>query len=103
MLVVTHYERLLELIVPDRVHVLVGNPPWLRYSKMTPPMKARYKVLAKPRALLSGGLGASGRDLSTLFVARAVEMYLIPGGSFAFVMPHGTLTRLPHTGFRSGK
>ncbi len=25
MLLVTHYERLLELIVPDRVHVLAGG------------------------------------------------------------------------------
>ena len=91
------------LAVPEnRVDVLVGNPPWLRYSKMTPAMKDRYKVLAKPRNLLTGGLGASGRDLSTLFVTRAVEMYLNPDGAFAFVMPHGTLTRLPHTGFRSG-
>lgn len=91
------------LAVPEnRVDVLVGNPPWLRYSKMTPAMKARYKSLAKPRNLLTGGLGASGRDLSTLFVTRAVEMYLNSGGSFAFVMPHGTMTRLPHTGFRSG-
>lgn len=86
----------------NRVDVLVGNPPWLRYSKMTAGMKDRYKVLAKPRNLLTGGLGASGRDLSTLFVARAVEMYLNKDGQFAFVMPHGTLTRLPHTGFRSG-
>ncbi|MBC7271556.1 MAG: SAM-dependent DNA methyltransferase, partial [Streptomyces sp.] len=92
------------LAVPEnRADVLVGNPPWLRYSKMTDAMKARYKALAQPRNLLTGGLGASGRDLSTLFVTRAVEMYLNPDGSFAFVMPHGTLTRLPHTGFRSGK
>lgn len=92
------------LAMPEnRVDVLVGNPPWLRYSKMTPAMQDRYKALAKPRNLLTGGLGASGRDLSTLFVARAVEMYLKRGGSFAFIMPHGTLTRLPHTGFRSGK
>lgn len=62
------------------------------------------EALAKPRNLLTGGLGASGRDLSTLFVTRAIrKMYLNPEGSFAFVMPHGTLTRLPHTGFRSGK
>lgn len=92
------------LALPEnRVDVLIGNPPWLRYSKMTDAMKARYKALAKPRNLLTGGLGASGRDLSTLFVTRAVEMYLNPEGSFAFVMPHGALTRLPHTGFRSGK
>lgn len=91
------------LALPDnRVDVLVGNPPWLRYSKMTPAMQERYLALARPRNLLTGPLGASGRDLSTLFVVRAVEKYLNPGGSFAFVMPHGTLTRLPHTGFRSG-
>ena len=87
----------------NRVDVLIGNPPWLRYSKMTAAMQDRYKMLCEPRQLLSGGLGASGRDLSTLFVVRAVELYLRTGGTFAFVMPHGTLTRLPHTGFRSGR
>lgn len=86
----------------NRVDVLIGNPPWLRYSKMTPAMQANYRALAKPRNLLTGGLGASARDLSTLFVVRAVELYLRRGGSFAFVMPHGVLTRKPHTGFRSG-
>jgi hypothetical protein len=86
----------------NRVDVVLGNPPWLRYSKMTDAMQKRYKNLAKPRNLLTGGLGASGRDLSTLFVVRAVELYLREGGAFAFVMPHGALTRKPHTGFRSG-
>ncbi|WP_137726560.1 N-6 DNA methylase [Prescottella subtropica] len=87
----------------NRVDILVGNPPWLRYSKMTEPMQARYKTLAKTRNLLSTGLGAAARDLSTLFVVRAVELYLREGGRFAFVMPHGTITRKPHAGFRSGK
>lgn len=86
----------------NRVDVLVGNPPWLRYSKMTHAMQQRYKELAKPRNLLTGGLGASARDLSTLFVARSIELYLRDGGSFAFVMPFGTLSRKPHTGFRAG-
>lgn len=87
----------------NRVDVLVGNPPWLRYSKMTASMQERYKALAKPRQLLTGGLGASARDLSTLFVTRAIELYLGDGGTFAFVMPFGTLSRRPHTGFRSGR
>jgi hypothetical protein len=86
----------------NRVDVLVGNPPWLRYSKMTPTMQARFKEMSKNRGLLSGPLGASGRDLSTLFVARCVELYLRPQGRFGFVMPHGTLTRKPHEAFRSG-
>ncbi|MGC5659003.1 N-6 DNA methylase [Micromonospora sp. WMMD723] len=87
----------------QQVDVLVGNPPWLRYSKMTAGMQERYKDLSRERGLLTGRLGGSGRDLSTLFVVRAVELYLRPGGQFAFVMPHGTLTRRPHDGFRSGR
>lgn len=86
----------------NRVDVLIGNPPWLRYSKMATSMQANYQALARPRNLLTGGLGASARDLSTLFVVRAIELYLRHRGSFAFVMPHGVLTRKPHTGFRGG-
>jgi hypothetical protein len=86
----------------NRVDALIGNPPWLRYSKMTPSMQQKYLALARPRNLLTGGLGAAARDLSTLFVVRAVELYLRQRGAFAFVMPHGVLTRKPHTGFRTG-
>ncbi|MFG3069904.1 N-6 DNA methylase [[Kitasatospora] papulosa] len=87
----------------NKVDVLVGNPPWLRYSKMTTAMQTRYKTLAKQRSLLGSSLGGSGRDLSTLFVVRSIELYLKANGKFSFVMPHGTLTRKPHDGFRSGK
>lgn len=66
--------RPLWLAEPDnRVDVLVGNPPWLSYAKMSRTMQENYKKLAKPRNLLTGALGASRRDLSTLFVVRAVE------------------------------
>ena len=85
-----------------KVDVLVGNPPWLRYSKMLKSMQTRYKDLSRTLGLLAGPLGASGRDLSTLFVARASQLYLKKGGRFEFVMPHGTLTRKPHEPFRSG-
>lgn len=87
----------------NRVDLLVGNPPWLRYSKMPEAMQNRYKFLAQERNLLSGSLGASARDLSTLFVTRAVELYLKADGRFAYVMPHGTLSRKPHHGFRTGR
>ncbi|WLS46759.1 N-6 DNA methylase [Micromonospora profundi] len=86
-----------------RVDVLIGNPPWLRYSSMTSGMQSRYKALARERGLLTGALGASSRDLATLFVARSVELYLNDTGSFSFVMPHGTLSRKPADGFRSGR
>lgn len=86
----------------NRVDVLVGNPPWLRYNKMTSDMQQRYIAMGRERNLLSGPKGASARDLSTLFVVRALELYGAPDSRFAFVMPHGTLTRRPHDGFRSG-
>ncbi|WP_237082590.1 N-6 DNA methylase [Mycobacteroides abscessus] len=86
----------------NRVDALIGNPPWLRYNKMTGPMQKQYRALSEERNLITGALGASGRDLATLFVVRSVELYLKRGGTFAFVMPNGVLTRRPHTGFRSG-
>lgn len=86
-----------------RVDVIVGNPPWLRYSDMTQTMQDRYKRLGTERGLLSGARGASGRDLSTLFLVRAVELYLRDGGRFSMVMPHPVMHRRPHEGFRSGR
>lgn len=86
----------------NRVDVLLGNPPWLRYAAMTGGMQTRFGEMMKKRGLLPGSLGASGRDLSTLFVVRTAELYLRSEGRFAFVMPHGTLTRQPHSAFRSG-
>lgn len=85
----------------NKVDVLVGNPPWLAFSKMTPAMQDRYRVMAKEKKLLSGR-GVAGRDLSTLFVARAAELYLREGGAYAFVMPHGVLSRQSHAAFRTG-
>lgn len=87
----------------NRVDILVGNPPWLRYSKMTGDMQRRYITMGREKNLLSGPSGASARDLSTLFVARALELYASPSARFSFVMPHGTLTRKPHEAFRSGR
>lgn len=86
----------------NHVDVLIGNPPWLAYSKMTKAMQKRFTVMLKERGLVSGGRGVSGRDLSTLFVVRTAELYLKMGGRFAFVMPHGVLRGQPHDSFRSG-
>ncbi len=82
--------------------VLVGNPPWLAYRHMPAPTQARYEALAKPRGLWAGGKNATHQDLSDLFVVRAVEQYLRPGGRFAFVMPFAVLSRRQYAGFRSG-
>jgi SAM-dependent methyltransferase len=81
---------------------LVGNPPWLAYRHMSKDLQTRYQQLAKARGLWSGGKVATHQDLSDLFVARAIEQYLRPGGRFAFVMPFGVLSRRQFAGFRTG-
>ena len=81
--------------------VLIGNPPWLAYRHMSEVLQERYRQLSKPRGLLTGGKVATQQDLSDLFVVRAVEQYLRPDGTFAFVMPFGVLSRGQYKGFRS--
>ncbi len=84
-----------------RVDVLIGNPPWLSYRHMPERQQEIYQRLAAERSLWAGGKNATHADLSDLFVARAVEQYLVPGGRFAFVMPYAVLSRRQYDGFRS--
>lgn len=86
----------------NRVTHLVGNPPWVRFSKMLSGMQANYRNLAEASGILATGASVTAMDLSTLFVARVTELYLAPGGAAAFVMPHGTMSRVHAAGFRDG-
>lgn len=95
--------RPLSFTHPDRqVELLIGNPPWLAYRHMPDRMQRTYRALASDRGLWAGGKVATHQDLSDLFVARAVEAYLRPGGQFAFVMPFAVLSRRQFAGFRTG-
>lgn len=84
-----------------RVDRLVGNPPWLTFNIMTNDMKESMRTMAQDRGLWKGT--ARNHDLSALFVARAVELYLRNGGRFGFVMPESTLNRKHMSGFRTGE
>jgi hypothetical protein len=87
---------------PNRVDRLIGNPPWLAYQFMTTEMQTSYRAMSEERGLWSGGQqSAPHQDLSDLFVARSIELYLHYGGRFAFVMPLAALSRRQFVGFRS--
>jgi SAM-dependent methyltransferase len=87
----------------NRVDALVGNPPWLAYRFMDSRMKQEFRSMSEARDLWAGGTVATHQDLSGLFVVRSVELYLKPGGRFAFVMPLAALSRQQFAGFRGGR
>lgn len=87
----------------NRVDVLVGNPPWLAYRYMTKAMQESFRDLSSARGFWAGASVATNQDLSGLFVARSVELYLRQGGRFGFVMPLAALTRRQFAGFRTGR
>lgn len=92
----------------NRVDVLIGNPPWLVYHHMTRAQQKSFKGMSQVRGLWAGGTLATNQDLAGLFVARCIELYLRPGGSFRFVMPWAVLPTESdsdagaHAGFRTG-
>ena len=86
----------------NRVDILIGNPPWLAYRHMTPEMQVVFRKMSEARGLWAGSDVATHQDLSALFVARAVELYLKKGGSFALVMPNAAVDRRQFEGFRTG-
>src|SRR5699024_919181 len=57
----------------NNVDVLIGNPPWLRYSQMHRSMKTVLPHHYKDPNFALCRLRASGRDLSAFFVVRAFQ------------------------------
>ncbi len=86
----------------NRVDCLIGNPPWLSYRFMPEDFRKRFVAMSKARGLWGSSSIATNMDLSGLFVARSVQMYLRQGGRFGFVMPHAALGRPQFEGFRTG-
>ncbi len=86
----------------NRVDVLIGNPPWLAYRNMTATMQAGFREMSEQRGLWHGATAAPAQDLSGLFLARTVELYLLDGGTVAYLLPLAALTRRPYAGLRSG-
>lgn len=86
----------------NRVHALVGNPPWLAYRHMPSELQQTFYEMEVQRGLWAGSENATHQDLSALFVARAVELYLQNGGRFGLVMPNAVVDRDHYAGFRRG-
>jgi SAM-dependent methyltransferase len=86
----------------NRVDVLVGNPPWLSYRFMPAGMQKDFREMCKARDLWAGAKASTSQDLSGLFIARALQLYLKDDGAFGFVVPDAVLDRDHFAGFRAG-
>jgi len=85
-----------------RADVVVGNPPWLAFRYMSKEFQKRFKEVAEGERVYVGGKLATQADLSALFFAKSVALYLREGGVIGFVMPLAALTRGQFEKFRTG-
>ena len=86
----------------QRVHVVIGNPPWLSYRYMSRANQRRFRDESRRLGVWQGGRVATQQDLSAYFFARCCELYLKPGACVAFVMPWAAFSRPQFEGFRTG-
>ena len=85
-----------------RADILLGNPPWVAYNRMTHRVREIFKKQCIDSQLWVGGKDASTQDLSAYFFNHAAKLYLKDGGKLAFVMPRAALTRPAYAKFRQG-
>lgn len=86
----------------QKADVVIGNPPWVRYSALSKANQARLKKEAGFAAVWVGGKAATANDLSAYFFARAAALYMRRDGGIAFVMPYAAMSRDPYAKFRRG-
>ena len=91
------------VISESKVDAIVGNPPWLTYANSAEIVREELVQLSqKTYGTWAGGKNAANQDMSTLFFARVVDLYLRDGGRIGMVLPHSTLRSGQHLKWRSG-
>ena len=86
-----------------KVDVIVGNPPWLIYRNTASTLRTELEQQSKDiYGIWVGGRHANHQDISSLFYARSVDLYLKDGGVIGMVMPHSALQTGQHSKWRTG-
>jgi hypothetical protein len=80
----------------------MGNPPWIAFRHLEPAYQDFVKrQVAREYRILSGrGHLITHLEVATLFLVRAADLYLKPGGVMGFVMPRSVCTGEQHDGLR---
>jgi type I restriction-modification system DNA methylase subunit len=93
------------VFLKQRFDFVVGNPPWLTYADVS---NADYQGMLK---LLSDEYSVTPDyqinmphlEIAAIFLAHAVNYFLKPTGSVAFVLPRSFMSADQHHNMRSGK
>ena len=86
-----------------KVNVIVGNPPWLIYRNTASTLRTELERQSKDLyGIWVGGRHANHQDISSLFFARCVDLYLKDGGVIGMVMSHSALQTGQHSKWRTG-
>ena len=86
-----------------KVDVIIGNPPWLSYRNTSSTLRTELERQSKDLYdIWVGGRHANHQDISSLFFARCVDLYLKVGGVIGMVMPHSALQSGQHSKWRTG-
>ena len=91
------------VIAEKRVDAIVGNPPWLTYSRSSDIVREELVNLSQNAyGIWAGGRQAPNQDIATLFFSRVTDLYLKPEGKISMVLPHSVLRSGQHLKWRSG-
>ncbi len=90
-------------LAQSKVDVIVGNPPWLIYRNTASTLRTELERQSKDLyGIWVGGRHANHQDISSLFFARCVDLYLKDTGVIGMVLPHSALQTGQHSKWRTG-
>jgi SAM-dependent methyltransferase len=87
----------------QKADVVVGNPPWVAYSRMERGLKEIFKKAMRQVGIWGGTGSVSGFDLSAYFFVRSMQLYMKRDGRIAFVIPQASMFKQPYAPFRKGR
>ena len=86
-----------------KVDVIIGNPPWLKYSNTTSTLRVELERQSRNfYGIWVGGKYAPVQDVAGLFFSRCADLYLRDGGLIGMVMPHSALRAGQYAKWRTG-
>ncbi len=86
-----------------KVDVIIGNPPWLKYSNTISTLRTELERQSKNiYDIWVGGKYAPVQDVAGMFFTRCTDLYVKEDGVVGMVMPHSVLQSGQYSKWRTG-